>query len=98
MVKYLTFVDDELLTSRDFLRAYQKKTGRFSVSLPYPLTYGLCFLWEKYARWSKNQLPPVFNRRRCAAEWKGNRYPNRKMKERLRWQPRVNMSNAIAAF
>jgi nucleoside-diphosphate-sugar epimerase len=91
-------VDDELLTSRDFLRAYRKKTGRFSVSLPYPLTYGLCVLWEKYAKWSKNQLPPAFNRRRCAAEWKGNRYSNQKLKERLNWRPRVNMEEAMAAF
>lgn len=91
-------VDDELLTSRDFLRAYRKKTGRFSVSLPYPLTYGLCFLWEKYAKWSKNQLPPAFNRRRCAAEWKGNRYSNQKLKDRLGWVPRVNMQQAMISF
>src|SRR6266566_2209882 len=58
-------VDDDLLTSRHFMRAYQKKTGRFFFSMPYPLTYGLCAFWEKYAKWSKNQLPPVFNRRRC---------------------------------
>ena len=91
-------VDDELPTSRQFFRAYRKKTGCFSISFPYPLTLALCRLWERYAKWSKNQLPPVFNYRRCAAEWKGNRYCNRKLKERLRWQPRVNMSSAIAAF
>jgi nucleoside-diphosphate-sugar epimerase len=91
-------VDDELLTSREFLRAYRNKTRRFSISLPYPLTYSLCVAWEKYAKWSKNQLPPAFNRRRCAAEWKGNRYSNQKLKERLCWKPRVTMAQAMDAF
>lgn len=91
-------VDDDLLTSREFLRAYRNKTGCFSISLPYPLTYSLCLLWEKYSKSSKNQLPPVFNRRRCAAEWKGNRYSNAKLKERLGWSPRVKMADAMTAF
>jgi nucleoside-diphosphate-sugar epimerase len=91
-------VDDELLTSREFLRAYRNKTRCFSISLPYPLTYSLCVAWEKYAKWSKNQLPPAFNRRRCTAEWKGNRYSNQKLKERLCWKPRVTMAQAMDAF
>jgi len=91
-------IDDDLLTSKEFLRAYRQRTSSFSVSIPYPLTYSLCWVWEKYSKSSKNQLPPVFNRRRCAAEWKGNRYSNDKLKERLAWRPRVNMQDAMAAF
>jgi len=91
-------VDDESLTSRQFLRAYRKKTGRFSISIPYPVTWALCLLWDKYAKWSNYQLPAVFNRRRCSAEWKGNRYSNRKLKELLRWQPRISMDKAMEAF
>ncbi len=91
-------VDDELPTSRQFLRAYKKKAGVRSISLPYPITYLLCYLWERYASWSRNQLPPAFNRRRCRAEWKGNRYSNRKLRERLGWKPRVGMDDAIEAF
>lgn len=91
-------VDDDLLTSKEFLRAYRQRTSSFSVSIPYPLTYSICWLWEKYSSSSKNQLPPVFNRRRWAAEWKGNRYSNNKLKERLGWRPRVNMKDAMAAF
>jgi nucleoside-diphosphate-sugar epimerase len=91
-------VDDDLLTSREFLRAYRQQTSSFSVSIPYPVTYGLCCLWEKYSIWSKNQLPPVFNRRRCAAEWKRNRYSNQKLKDRLDWRPKVNMTDAMTAF
>src|SRR6266403_3781334 len=48
-------VDDESLTSRQFLRAYRKKTGRLSISIPYPITCALCQLWDKYAKWSKYQ-------------------------------------------
>jgi len=91
-------VDDELPTSRQFLYAYKKKTGVRSISVPYPVTYLLCYLWERYASWSRHQLPPAFNRRRCTAEWKGNRYSNRKLRERLSWKPRVGMDNAMEAF
>ena len=30
---------------------------------------------------SQGQLPPAFNRRRCAAEWKGNRFSNERLRE-----------------
>lgn len=92
-------VDDELPTSTEFLRAYKKCAKPFfSVRVPYFLTYGMCLLWEKYSKSSKNQLPPIFNRRRCAAEWKGNRFSNEKARQRLGWEPKVNMEKAIAAF
>jgi len=92
-------VDDELLTGRQFLDAYKKKVKSFrSIRIPYFAGYGLCSLWEKYSKWSKNQLPPVFNGRRCAAEWKGNRYSNQKLKDQLDWKPRVSMEKAMEAF
>jgi nucleoside-diphosphate-sugar epimerase len=91
-------VDDELLTSRQFLNAYKKVTSLRSIRVPYPLAYALCLLWERYSKWSKGQLPPAFNRRRCAAEWKGNRYSNQKLREELGWKPRVPMQQAMEAF
>jgi nucleoside-diphosphate-sugar epimerase len=91
-------VDDESLSGSEFLRAYNKKTNGTSVRVPYAIAYLLCLLWERYSRWSKNQLPPVFNRRRCSAEWKGNRYPNQKLHERLGWHPRVPLKQAMEAF
>jgi nucleoside-diphosphate-sugar epimerase len=92
-------VDNELLTSRQFLKAYRKAAKSFrSISIPYPLAYGMCLLWEKYSKWSKGQLPPAFNRRRCAAEWKGNRYSNRKLHEKLSWKPRVPIEKAMAFY
>lgn len=92
-------VDDHLLTSRQFLRAYKKRVKGFtSVRIPYFLAYGLCLLWERYSARSKGQLPPAFNRRRCTAEWKGNRYSNRKIRERLGWKPRIGREQAMARF
>src|SRR5213078_1521506 len=70
----------------------------FSISIPYPVTCALCLLWDKYAKWSNGQLPAVFNRRRCAAEWKGNRYSNQRLHQRLDWKPRVPMKEAMEAF
>src|SRR5438552_5054960 len=91
-------VDDELVSSRQFLREYNKKKSRFCLRIPYFVARGLCFLWEKYSQSSKGQLPPVFNRRRCAAEWRGNRYSNEKLRQRLGWKPRVPMNGAMEAF
>jgi nucleoside-diphosphate-sugar epimerase len=92
-------VDDNLLTSRQFLRAYRKNAKRiFSVRVPYFVAYMLCSLWENYSRWSCGQLPPAFNRRRCAAEWKGNRFSNKKIRQQLGWKPRVSLEEGMALF
>jgi nucleoside-diphosphate-sugar epimerase len=92
-------VDDESLTSREFLRAYRKRVKPFfCVHVPYFLTLPLCRLWEKYSKWSKGQLPPAFNPRRCTAEWQGNQYSNQKLRQRLGWSPRVRMHQAMEAF
>jgi nucleoside-diphosphate-sugar epimerase len=92
-------VDDEPVTSGQFLGAYKKTVKPFfSIRVPYFLAYGMSSLWEKYSKWSKGQLPPVFNRRRCSAEWGGNQYSNEKLRERLGWKPRVSMKEAMEAF
>jgi nucleoside-diphosphate-sugar epimerase len=92
-------VDDELPRSRSFLRAYKKQVRSFlSVPIPYPVAYALCGLWERYAKQSNGQLPPVFNRRDCAFAWKGHSYSNRKLKERLGWQCRVPMQEALQRY
>jgi nucleoside-diphosphate-sugar epimerase len=92
-------VDDEPLTSKQFLAAYKRAAGPFfSIRVPYSLAYGFSCAWQKYSQWSKGQLPPVFNRRRCSADWKANHFPNQKLHERLGWRPRVPMKQAMEAF
>jgi nucleoside-diphosphate-sugar epimerase len=92
-------VDDDPPTSRQFLRMYKRYRGGFwSVPVPYRAAYLLSALWEDYSERSQGQLPPVFNRRRCSAEWKGNRYSNEKLKRMLGWRPRVPYEQATALF
>ncbi len=92
-------VDDDPPTSRSFLRAYKRQVRRFfSLPIPYSVTYGLCALWEWYAKRSKGQLPPVFNRRDCAVSWKRHRYSNQKLKERLGWHCGVPMQEAMQRY
>lgn len=92
-------VDDELPESRTFLRLYKNNVGRFkSISLPGWASYTLCWAWEKYSKSSKGQLPPVFNRSRWAAEWKGHTYSNRKLKEKTGWTPKVPFDEASKRY
>jgi nucleoside-diphosphate-sugar epimerase len=95
----INVVDDDLPTSRRFLRGYKRHVRRFrSLTVPYPVFYIFNALWEKYSRWSEGQLPPAFNRLTCAAYFKGNTYSNAKAKRLLGWRPRVPMSEGIARF
>jgi nucleoside-diphosphate-sugar epimerase len=92
-------VDDDLPTSREFLRLYKKNVGHFpSIYLPYPIFYFLNWLWEKYSNWSEGQLPPVFNRRSCATYYQKQIYSNRKLKELTGWSPRVPFKEASRLY
>lgn len=89
-------VDDDVPSSRQFLRLHKRNVGRFhSIYLPHCVSYALCYLWEKYSHWSEGQLPPVFNRNRWHAYWKKTRYSNRKLKSKLGWTPVVSTSEAL---
>ena len=92
-------VDDELPSSRRFLRLYKKNVRRFtSLYVPHAVSYGLCWLWERYSVWSEDQLPPVFNRSRWYANWRKTRYSNKKLKARVGWTPRVSTPVGLARF
>jgi nucleoside-diphosphate-sugar epimerase len=92
-------VDDDLPSSREFLRRYKRHVRRFpSIYIPPVVSYLLCLAWEKYAHWSRGQLPPVFNRKRWNAEWRRTRYSNEKLKLRLGWTPRVPMTEALRRY
>lgn len=92
-------VDDDLPSSRQFLRRYKKNAKRFkSIYVPHMISYALCYLWEKYSKWSEGQLPPVFNRKRWHAEWKKTRYSNQKLKTRLGWIPRVSTAEGLRRY
>ena len=95
----LNVVDDDLLTSREFLRLYKRHVHAFaSIPIPRIVSYLLCRLWETYSWWSEGQLPPVFNRRAWHAYWKGSRYSNEKAKRLLGWTPQVPTSEGMMRY
>jgi nucleoside-diphosphate-sugar epimerase len=92
-------VDDDLPTSRQFLKLYKRNVRRFrSLYVPKVLSYMLCSLWEKYSIWSRGQLPPVFNRSRWNAAWRNTRYSNAKLKNLLEWQPAVSTREGLRRY
>src|SRR5881628_2109374 len=92
-------VDDDLPSSRRFLRLYKRNVRHFtSIYVPHVVSYALCYFWEKYSNWSEGQLPPVFNRRRWHAYWKKTRYSNERLKARLGWTPTVPMTEGLRRY
>lgn len=92
-------IDDDLPSSRRFLRLYKRNVARFrSIYLPHAASYALCWLWEAYSQWSNGQLPPTFNRRSWRAYWAPRRYSNEKAKALLGWTPPVPTSAALQRY
>jgi nucleoside-diphosphate-sugar epimerase len=92
-------VDDDLPSSRQFLRQYKKRVKGFkSVYLPHALSYLMCYAWEKYSQWSEGQLPLAFNRSRWYANWRKTSYSNQKLKSMLGWVPKVSTSEALQRY
>jgi len=92
-------VDDDLPSSRRFLRLYKRNVRRFnSIYIPHLLSYTGCYLWERYSTWSEGQLEPVFNRRLWHGYWKRTRYSNEKLKTRLGWMPKVPMVEGLRRY
>jgi len=92
-------VDDDLPSSRQFLRLYKRNVRRFkSFYVPHAVSYTFCWFWERYSAWSEQQLPPVFNRRRWYTYWKRTKYSNRKLKTLLGWLPEVPMAEGLTRY
>ena len=92
-------MDDDLPTSRQFLRRYKRNVRHFkSIYAPHVVTHWFCYFWEKYSQWSEAQLPPAFNRGQWHANWKRTRYSNQKLKARLGWTPKVPTSEALQRY
>jgi len=92
-------VDDDLPSSRQFLRLYKRNVRRFrSIYLPHVVSYLLCYMWERYSSRSEGQLPPVYNRRAWHAFWKRTRYSNQKAKALLGWTPPVPTAEGLKIY
>ncbi|MDI6698987.1 MAG: NAD(P)-dependent oxidoreductase [Candidatus Saccharicenans sp.] len=92
-------VDDDLPSSREFLRLYKRMVRKFrSVYIPKILSYSFCFFWEKFSRWSRGQVPPVFTRREWHAYWKKTYYANGKIKKMTGWKPDIKTEDGLRTF
>lgn len=92
-------VDDNLPSSRKFLVLYKRHVKSFrSVYLPKSLSYGLCYLWERYCSWSRDQIPPAFNRSRWNSQWRKTSYSNQKLKSQLGWRPIISTEEGLRRY
>ena len=92
-------VDDDLPSSRRFLRLYKRQVKRFQTFyVPHALSWLFCLAWENFSKWSRGQVPAVFTRREWSAYWKQTRYSNIKAKDKLGWSPTVSTEEGLHRF
>jgi nucleoside-diphosphate-sugar epimerase len=92
-------IDDDLPTSRNFLRQYKNSVGNIkSIYVPKVISFLFCWGWEKLSTWSRGQLPPVFTRREWIAYWEKTYYDNGKIKAILDWRPEVQTGDGLRKF
>jgi nucleoside-diphosphate-sugar epimerase len=92
-------VDDDLPSSRQFLRLYKRNVRQFpSLYIPHAVSYALCYLWERYSTWSEGQLRPSFSRKRWHTMWKKTHYSNAKLKTKVGWTPKVPMAEGLRRY
>ncbi len=92
-------VDDEIPSSRRFLRVYKANIRNFrSLYIPHAVSYMLCYLWERYSARSQGQLPPAFNRSHWYSQWRKTRYSNDKIKRKLGWRQVVPTEEALQKY
>jgi nucleoside-diphosphate-sugar epimerase len=95
-------VDDDLVTSRQYLALYKNKVRPVrSIPIPYfVLMWGSRWV-ERYSERSRGQLPAIFTPYKTKAMWAGNQFSNAKLKS-IGWRPlistREGLERAFAAF
>jgi nucleoside-diphosphate-sugar epimerase len=95
----INVVDDNLPSSRAFLRQYKRRVRPIgTIPVPYRVFYLFNYAWERYSAWSDGQLPPVFNRKTCEAYYRSQTFSNGKAKALLGWRPRVPMDQALERY
>jgi nucleoside-diphosphate-sugar epimerase len=88
-------VDDDLITSREYLKLYQQQVKPMrTVPVPYFLLMWGAGMVDRYNLRSKGQLPAVFTPYKVRGLWGGNRFTNTKLKH-LGWTPIINTPEAL---
>ncbi len=92
-------VDDDLPSSRRYLRLYKNNVRKFrSIYVPHAISWLFCLAWERGSAWSKGQVPAAFSRRKWSAYWKRTRYSNAKLKDVLGWRQGVSTEEGLARY
>ncbi len=87
--------DDDLPSSRDYLKAYKQQVKKIrSIPIPYAALQLISRTVEWYHHYSKGQLPAIFTPYKTASLWKGNRFDNTKLKS-TGWQPVVSTEEGM---
>jgi nucleoside-diphosphate-sugar epimerase len=87
--------DDELPTSREYLRAYKKQVKNIrSVFVPYFAVQMFSSLLAKYHHYSKGQLPAVLTPYKVANIWARNRFDNSNLRS-IGWKQLVPTPEAM---
>ena len=88
-------VDDDLLTSSQYLALYSREVKRVrSVPVPFFALMAISRAVERYNQRSKGQLPAVFTPYKTLAMWGGNRFSNAKLKS-IGWKPIVSTREGL---
>jgi nucleoside-diphosphate-sugar epimerase len=87
--KTLNVVDDDLLTSAQYLHAFRRRVKRIRyLYVPYPVMRVVADWVEGYHRRSRGQLPAFFTRYKADSNWKGCTFTNAALKA-LGWKQLV---------
>ncbi len=89
-------VDDDLPTSRQYLRRYRREVERLKfVKVPYACMREMSKAVAWYNRKSQGQLPAVFTPYKTAGLWKGMYFSNARLKG-IGWVPAVSTDEGIS--
>jgi nucleoside-diphosphate-sugar epimerase len=95
-------VDDDLVTSKQYLALYKSRVAPVrSIPVPYSALMWGSKMVERYSERSRGQLPAIFTPYKTQAMWGGNQFSNAKLKN-IGWRPlistREGLERAFAAF
>jgi nucleoside-diphosphate-sugar epimerase len=92
-------VDDQLVTSKEFLRMYRRHVGNMRcIEVPKALSYCLFTGIGMAASLLHRREACKYNRKRWSAHWKGNTYSNVKARRLLQWAPQVSTEEGLQRY
>jgi nucleoside-diphosphate-sugar epimerase len=87
-------VDDNLITSREYLRRYERASGLRSIRVPYVAAMAMSSALAWYSKISTGQLPAVLTPYRARAYWSRHRFTNERLKS-IGWTQNVPTQVAL---